>query len=292
MTLLSQVCIIVEVGKNMSEENCDHECEGCDEKNCPSRGKIEKLKPHQLSSFKHVIAVISGKGGVGKSMVTSLLAASLKKAGHSVAVMDADVTGPSIPQAFGLAGYQAVGDEDGIYPGKSKNGVVIMSANLLVDTPTTPIVWRGPMISSLVGQLYSNVIYGEMEYLLIDMPPGTGDVPLTVFQQIPVEGAIVVATPQDLVSMVVEKSVNMAKMMKVKLLGLVENMAYVECPHCHEKIDLFGTGDLSAVAKRYGMPLLDELPIDPALTKLVDQGKVDEYQGDALKGSVSLLEKL
>jgi Mrp family chromosome partitioning ATPase len=276
----------------MSEENCNHECEGCDEEHCPSRGKIEKLKPHSQSSFKKTIAIISGKGGVGKSMVTSLLGASLAAKGHKVAILDADVTGPSIPQAFGLTNYQAVGDEDGIFPGKSEKGIAIMSANLLVDTPATPIVWRGPMISSLVQQMYSNVIYGEMEFLLIDMPPGTGDVPLTVFQQIPIDGVIVVSSPQELVSMVVEKSVNMAKMMKVNLLGLVENMAYATCPHCGEKIDVFGTGDLSAVAKRYDIPLLDELPIDPALAKLVDEGKVESYQGDALKKSVALLEKL
>lgn len=276
----------------MSEENCNHECDGCDEEHCPSRGKIEKLKPHEESSFKKTIAVISGKGGVGKSMVTSLLGASLARKGHKVAILDADVTGPSIPQAFGLAGYQAVGDESGIFPGKTEQGVEIMSANLLVDTPATPIVWRGPMISSLVQQMYSNVIYGEMEFLLIDMPPGTGDVPLTVFQQIPIDGVIVVSSPQELVSMVVEKSVNMAKMMKVNLLGLVENMAYATCPKCGEKIDVFGTDDLSKVAKRYQIPLLDELPIDPSLAKLVDEGKVESYQGDALKKSVALLEKL
>jgi Mrp family chromosome partitioning ATPase len=225
-------------------------------------------------------------------MVTSLLAASLANKGHKVAILDADVTGPSIPQAFGLANYQAVGDEDGIYPGKSKNGLTIMSSNILVDTPTTPIVWRGPMISSLVGQMYSNVIYGEMEFLLIDMPPGTGDVPLTVFQQIPVDGVIVVSSPQELVSMVVEKSVNMAKMMNVNILGLVENMAYVKCPDCGKKIDLFGAGDLNKVAERYGVKLLDEIAIDPALTSLVDKGEADTYKGDALKGSVSLLESL
>jgi Mrp family chromosome partitioning ATPase len=225
-------------------------------------------------------------------MVTSLLGASLARKGHKVAILDADVTGPSIPQAFGLAGYQAVGDESGIFPGKTEQGVEIMSANLFVDTPATPIVWRGPMISSLVQQMYSNVIYGEMEFLLIDMPPGTGDVPLTVFQQIPIDGVIVVSSPQELVSMVVEKSVNMAKMMKVNLLGLVENMAYATCPKCGEKIDVFGTGDLSKVAERYQIPLLDELPIDPSLAKLVDEGKVESYQGDALKKSVALLEKL
>jgi Mrp family chromosome partitioning ATPase len=276
----------------MSEENCNHECDGCDEENCAKRGQIEKLKPHESSSFRKTIAVISGKGGVGKSMVTSLLGTCLAQKGHKVAILDADVTGPSIPQAFGLKDYQAIGDESGIFPGKSKGGIEIMSANLLVDTPSTPIVWRGPMISSLVQQLYSNVIYGEMEYLLIDMPPGTGDVPLTVFQQIPMDGVIVVSSPQELVSMVVEKSVNMAKMMKIPLLGLVENMAYATCPHCGKKIDVFGTGNLEEVAKRYAIPLLDELPIDPSLAHLVDEGKVEDYRGKALEKSVALLEKL
>lgn len=276
----------------MSEENCNHECDGCNEESCPSRGKITKLKPHEGSSFKKSIAIISGKGGVGKSMVTSLLAASLLRKGHKVAILDADVTGPSIPQAFGFAAYEAVGDEDGIFPAKTKKGLEIMSANLLVDSPSTPIVWRGPMISNLVQQLYSNVLYGEMEVLLIDMPPGTGDVPLTVFQQIPIDGVIVVSSPQELVSMVVEKSVNMAKMMNVPLLGLVENMAYAKCPHCGEKIDLFGAGDLKAIAERYAIPLLDELPIDPSLAKLVDEGKVETYEGDALAKSVALIEKL
>lgn len=276
----------------MSEENCNHNCEGCDEEHCASRGKIEKLKPHALSSFKKTIAVISGKGGVGKSMVTSLLAVSLEKQGHKVAILDADVTGPSIPQAFGLNGYQCVGDEDGIFPGKSGKGMPIMSANLLVDSPATPLVWRGPMISSLVQQLYSNVVYGEMEVLLIDMPPGTGDVPLTVFQQIPIDGVIVVSSPQELVSLVVEKSVNMAKMMNVKMLGLVENMAYATCPHCGEKIDIFGSGDLKKVAERYAIPLLDELPIDPSLAHLVDEGKIEDYEGHLLDHSVALIEKM
>lgn len=274
-----------------SEENCDHECEGCNEKDCPSRGKIEKIKPHSETKIGHTIAVISGKGGVGKSMITSLLASSLARSGHKVGLMDADVTGPSIPKYFGIT-EKAVGDEQGIFSCKSRTDIRIMSTNCLLDNEGDPVVWRGPMISSLVGQLYTNVIYGEVEYFLIDMPPGTGDVPLTVFQQIPVDGVIVVASPQDLVSLIVEKSVKMCQMMNIPILGLVENMAYVKCPHCGEKIDVFGGGDLSAVAKRYGTKLLDELPIDPALAKLADAGKIEDYAGEPLKKTLAAIAKL
>ncbi len=276
----------------MNEENCNHECEACEEENCSSRGQIEKLKTHKLTSFKKIIAVISGKGGVGKSLVTSLLAVGLASQGHKVAILDADVTGPSIPEAFGLNGYQAVGDENGIFPAKTKKGLEIISANNLLDNPTAPLVWRGPMISQLVGQLYSQVVFGEMEYLLIDMPPGTGDVPLTVFQQIPINGVVVVSSPQDLVSLVVAKSVNMAKMMNVKVLGLVENMSYVVCPKCGEHIRVFGDKGSMEAAKSLGVPFLDELPLDPALAKLVDEGKVESYAGPYLANTVQAIEKM
>lgn len=216
----------------------------------------------------------------------------LAKKGHQVAVLDADVTGPSIPEAFGLNGYQAVGDENGIFPGKTKKGLEVISANNLLDSPTAPLVWRGPMISQLVGQLYSQVVFGKMEYLLIDMPPGTGDVPLTVFQQIPIDGVIVVSSPQDLVSLVVEKSVNMAKMMDVKVLGLVENMAYVVCPHCGDKIKVFGDKDFAGIAKSFGVPFLDEVPLDPSLTKLIDEGEIESYEGPYLENAVKVIEKM
>jgi len=276
----------------MSEENCNHECEACEAENCASRGKIEKLKTHDLTSFRKTIAIISGKGGVGKSLVTSLLAVGLANQGHKVAILDADVTGPSMPEAFGLNGYQAVGDENGIYPGKTKSGLEIISANNLLDNPTAPLVWRGPMISQLVGQLYSQVVFGEMEYLLIDMPPGTGDVPLTVFQQIPIDGVVVVSSPQDLVSLVVEKSINMAKMMDVKVLGLVENMSYVICPKCGERIKVFGDKDAAGAAKKFGLALLDELPLDPAIAKLVDEGKIESYHGPYLANTIKVIEKM
>ena len=207
------------------QATCDHNCGNCSVENCGSRG-IEKLKPHELSKIKKTIAIISGKGGVGKSLVTTLVAVSLKNKGYKVGILDADVTGPSIPQAFGFKAYLCDGDENGIYPALTKNKMPIISSNLLLENPSAPLVWRGPMISNLVSQLYSQVIFGELDYLLIDMPPGTGDVPLTVFQQIPVDGCIVVSSPQDLVSLVVSKSVNMADEMHIPMLGLIENMAY------------------------------------------------------------------
>jgi Mrp family chromosome partitioning ATPase len=274
----------------MSEENCDHNCEACGEEGCKSR-KIEKLKPHPETKIRKTIAIVSGKGGVGKTMVTSLLGAELSKKGHSVAIMDADVTGPSIPQAFGIKG-QATGDENGIFAMKTKHDLRLMSVNCLLDNASDPVLWRGPLIANLVGQLYTNVIYGEVEYLLIDMPPGTGDVPLTVFQQIPVDGVIIVASPQELVSMIVEKAVNMCKMMKIPLLGLVENMAYVQCPHCGEKIKIYGDDKSAEVAKRYGIPLLDELPIDPILASATDKGEIEEVEKTFLPKAVEKIIKL
>lgn len=271
---------------------CTHDCASCNVEGCGERTPIEKLKPHNLSSFRKIIAVVSGKGGVGKSLVTELLAVSLLNEGKKVAILDADITGPSIPKAFGVETQMAFGTEDGIYPAKSSRGVPIISANLLIDDPTAPIIWRGPMIASLVGQLFSDVVYGEMEYLLIDMPPGTGDVPLTVFQQIPVDGVIIVSSPQELVSMVVEKSVNMCKMMDIKILGLVENMSYVNCPHCDEKIKVFGESGIEEVAKKHEIPVLGEIPIVPSLAKLVDKGEIESYKENYLSKAVKAIESL
>ncbi len=272
------------------KENCTHDCSTCGESECQARGQIQKKKPHEGTSFQKIIAVISGKGGVGKSLVTSLLAVSLKNAGHSVALLDADVTGPSAARAFGVDEMDATGDENGIFPVVTKGGIPLLGANNLLESPTTPIVWRGTLISNLVTQMFTDVCYGEKEVLLIDMPPGTGDVPLTVFQSLPIDGAIVVATPQDLVNEVVAKSINMAKLMKVKLLGIVENMAYITCPHCGEKISVFGHNN-GLLTESTGVPLLDELPIDPKLTKLIDEGKIEEYQGDYLSHAVDAILK-
>jgi len=274
----------------MAEENCNHDCSACGEEGCKSR-QIEKLKPHPQTTIRKTIAIVSGKGGVGKTLVTSLLGAELTKQGHKVAVMDADVTGPSIPQAFGVKG-QASGDDTGIFAMRTKHDLRLMSVNCLLDNASDPVLWRGPLIANLVGQLYSNVIYGEVEYLLIDMPPGTGDVPLTVFQQIPVDGVVIVASPQELVSLIVEKAVNMCKMMKIPLLGLVENMAYVECPHCGDKIKIYGEDKSADIAARYGIPLLDELPFDATLAKATDEGSIEEIRKTYLPKTTEVLAKL
>lgn len=274
----------------MSE--CTHNCETCGVKGCGSR-EIKKLLPNNKSSIKKVIAVMSGKGGVGKSMVTSLIAASLAAKGHTVGILDADVTGPSIPKSFGVEGTQIYGDEEGkIIPAETPNGIKIISANLLTETSTTPIIWRGSLISSMVSQFFTDVVWGDIEYLMIDMPPGTGDVPLTVFQSLPVDGAVVVASPQDLVSMIVEKSVNMAKMMNINILGLVENMAYATCPCCGEKLRIFGNTDFSSISEQYGIDFLAELPIDPTLTAMADAGKMYGYYGDLVEKAVIAIENL
>lgn len=269
--------------------DCNHDCSSCS-KECKER-TIEKLKPHQYSNIKHIYAVISGKGGVGKSLVTSLLASSFNKKGYSVAIIDADVTGPSIPQAFGLKGQRAEGDEAGLYPVSSTHGVRIMSANLMLDDEETPIIWRGTLISSFVQQLFTDVIYGDVDYLFIDMPPGTGDIPLTVFQMIPVDGIIVVSSPQDLVSMVVAKSINMAKMMNIPIVGVAENMAYIKCPNCDEKINVFGDGHFEEDVKRHGLEVLAEIPIDKELAKAVDSGKIEEFETNVMDKLVKTIEE-
>ena len=273
----------------MENNNCDNNCAYCGVEDCPSRSKIEKYKPHPLSSFKKTIAVVSGKGGVGKSLVSELLAVSLRKKGHSVALLDADITGPSVPRAFGLQNEKAAGDESGIFAVKSKSGILTMSAAYLLENEADPVIWRGPMIAGLLGSFYKETIYGECEYLVIDMPPGTGDVPLTVFQSIPVDGILIVASPQELVSVIVEKAVNMAKMMDIKIYGLVENMGYATCPDCGKKLYIFGEGKCEEAAKRYGIPLLDELPIDPKLATAVDEGKIEEVGGDYLNGTLKAI---
>lgn len=272
----------------MSE--CNHNCSECSQGDCESR-KIEKLKPNNHSSFKKTFAVISGKGGVGKSLVTCLLATALNKKGHSVAIIDADVTGPSIPQAFGLKGQLSKQDEEAIYPLISKHGIKIMSANCLLPDPEEPIVWRGPLIAGFVQQLYTDVTYGDVEYLLIDMPPGTGDIPLTVFQMYPVDGIIVVSSPQELVSMVVAKSINMAKMMCVNIVGVAMNMACIKCPKCGENVVVFGNGKYHEEIEKHGLDILSEIPIDPKLASAVDEGKIEEYETTVMDKIVDQLEK-
>ena len=238
---------------------------------------IEKFQLNEGSKVEHVIAVMSGKGGVGKSSVTSLMAVALMEQGLRVGVLDADVTGPSIPKVFGLSGKRAQGTENSILPVETAKGIKVMSINLLVKNDEDPVVWRGPVLSNMVNRFYSEVTWGELDVMLIDMPPGTGDVPLTVMQSVPVDGIVVVSSPQDLVGLIVKKSINMAKMLNTPILGVVENMAYLECPDCGVKHHIFGESKVPAIAKESGLQLLASLPIDPQLAKLSDEGKVELY---------------
>ena len=269
-------------------ENCTHNCETCGE-SCPSReGGFSKEQLKEGCSVKKVIGIVSGKGGVGKSMVTSLLSVILNRRGYHTAILDADVTGPSIPKAFGLHG-RARGTKMGILPVKSKLGTDIMSVNLLLGNETDPVVWRGPVIAGAVKQFWTDVLWNDVDYMFVDMPPGTGDVPLTVFQSLPVDGIIIVTSPQELVSMIVTKAVNMAKMMDVPILGLVENMSYVQCPDCGKKLYIFGEGKTEEAAKAYHIPLLAKMPIDPALAKLTDDGCIEQFEGHWLDGVVETI---
>ncbi len=255
--------------------DCTHDCSSCGEK-CASRDKKSLIKkPHAMSEIKKVIAVVSGKGGVGKSMTCSLLAAAAQNSGKVTAVMDADVTGPSIPRMFGVT-ERASGSDEGIIPVVSDGGVQIMSMNVLLENEAEPVVWRGSLISGTVLQFWTDVIWTGVDIMFIDMPPGTGDVPLTVFQSIPIDGVIVVTTPQDLVGMIVQKAINMAHMMNVPVLGVVENMSYIECPDCGRKIPVFGESAVDALALENGIPAVAKLPLDRALTVAADTGKIED----------------
>lgn len=257
------------------------------EEKVPFKPLPPKYKPNKGSRFHHTIAVISGKGGVGKSLVSALLSQRLERSGKQVALLDADVTGPSAAKAYGVATQQVYGDEENnIYPITTKGGLKLMSSNNLLDDISQPLIWRGPMIAGLVSQMYSDVVYGYVDYLVIDMPPGTGDVPLTVFQSIKVDAVIVVASPQELVKDVVEKSIKMAETMNVKILGLVVNMAYAVCPHCEERLYLYGDVQGERLSEDFGIPFLDEIPIDPSLRYLVDKGEIEAYEGDYLSKSL------
>ena len=261
-------------------ENCNHDCSSCGE-NCESRQQ-SFLKPlHEGAAVGRVIAVVSGKGGVGKSLVTSLLACEMQRRGHRAAVLDADITGPSIPQLFGVH-EGARGGENFILPVETKTGIQMMSMNVLLPKETDPVVWRGPVIAGAVEQFWTDVIWNDVDYMFVDMPPGTGDVPLTVFQSLPVNGLVVVASPQELVSMVVQKAVKMAQMMNIPIVGLVENMSYITCPDCGKKLYPFGEGKTQQAADEYGLPLLARMPIDPELAHLVDQGRIEDFQGNWL----------
>ena len=270
--------------------DCTHDCSSCGE-SCGERTAPQDFRApaNGLSHIGKVIAVVSGKGGVGKSLVTSSLAVAMRRMGKTVGVLDADITGPSIPTAFGVH-TKAEGSELGIYPAETKTGIEIMSLNLLTENETDPVVWRGPVIAGAVKQFWTDVIWGDVDYLFVDMPPGTGDVALNVFQTLPVDGVIIVTSPQDLVGMVVEKAVKMAQMMNIPIVGLVENMSYLACPDCGRKIYLFGEGKTQEAADRYGLPLLAQMPIDPALAALVDAGRIEDFQGSWLSAAADRLE--
>jgi len=243
---------------------------------------------HSLAQIKSVIGVCSGKGGVGKSMVTSVLAVMLAKKGLHVGILDADVTGPSIPKAFGIKG-KIKGSEDGIFPASTHGGIQIVSVNLMLDNTESPVVWRGPVIAGVVKQFWTDVIWDGLDVLLIDMPPGTGDVPLTIFQSIPLDGILIVTTPQELVSMIVKKARNMASMMNVRVFGLIENMSYVVCPGCEDHYELFGKGKTLEAAKEMGIPLLDKMPVDPKIAELCDEGRIEELQTNYLPATTEIL---
>jgi Mrp family chromosome partitioning ATPase len=270
----------------MSE--CTHDCSTCGE-SCGERTEPQSFlkAPNAAARIGKVYGVVSGKGGVGKSMVTSQLAVLTRRLGHKVGILDADVTGPSIPKAFGVH-QRAMGDERGMLPAVTKTGIELISVNLLLDDETDPVIWRGPVIGGVVTQFWTDVVW-DVDYLYVDMPPGTGDVSLSVFQSIPLDGIIVVASPQELVSMVVEKAVKMAEMMNVPIVGLVENMSYLRCPDCGKEIPLFGEGKTLSAAQAHGLPLLSRMPIDPSLAALADSGNIEDFTGDWLTGVVKAL---
>ena len=264
----------------MSE--CTHDCSSCGS-DCSSRTEPQSLleKPNAMSSIGKVIGVVSGKGGVGKSLVTSMLAVTFNRRGFRTAILDADVTGPSIPKAFGVK-EKAHGTEQYIIPAVTKTGIQMISVNLLLDNETDPVVWRGPVIAGTVKQFWTDVIWKDIDCLVVDMPPGTGDVPLTVFQSLPVDGIVIVTSPQELVSMIVEKAVKMAKLMNIPILGIIENMSYFECPDCGKRHSIYGESHIEEIAAQYDIPVLAKLPIDPQLAKLCDQGTIELFEGEWL----------
>ena len=275
-------------------EECTHDCSTCSAA-CASREGSQTREsflvegnPH--SNVKKIIAVVSGKGGVGKSMVTSQLAVAMRRRGGSVAIMDADITGPSIPRAFGLHD-RAMGNDDGLIPSETKTGIGVMSMNLLLENPGDPVVWRGPVIGGVVQQFWKDVCWGDVDYMFVDMPPGTGDVPLTVFQSLPVSGIVIVTSPQELVSVIVEKAVKMAELMEIPILGIVENMSYFMCSSCGEKHFIYGESHLDAIAAAHGVACTARLPIEPKLAAAADNGDIESFEGDWLNGLADAIEK-
>lgn len=270
----------------------NHDCSSCGS-DCSDRNAPQSFlaEPHPMSSIKKIIGVVSGKGGVGKSLVTELLAVGMNRRGKKTGILDADITGPSIPKAFGLD-QKANGNDQGILPATTKTGIDIMSINLLLENTSDPVIWRGPVIAGAVKQFYTDVVWADIDTMFVDMPPGTGDVPLTVFQSLPVDGIIVVTSPQELVSMIVEKAVKMARMMNIPILGIVENMSYAECPDCGRKINVFGESHINEIALSHGLSVLGRLPIDPALAAMVDAGDIENFDKDWLTPALDAIEAL
>ena len=273
----------------MSE--CTHDCSSCSA-SCGDRTQPQSfIEPlNAKSTVKKVIGIVSGKGGVGKSLVTGMLATLFSRKGAKTAIMDADITGPSIPKMFGVGG-RAMGSQDGIIPAVSRNKIKIMSVNLLLENPSDPVIWRGPVIAGVVKQFWTDVIWEDVDYMFVDMPPGTGDVPLTVFQSIPLDGVVIVASPQDLVAMIVNKAVAMANMMNIPIIGVVENMSYVECPDCGKKIFPYGDSHIDAVCEENNIPLLGRIPISPDITHNCDMGLIEDFAGDFLDHAAEVIEK-
>ena len=273
-------------------ENCNGNCGSCAE-SCAEREEQQtdfRERPNEMSHIKKVIAIVSGKGGVGKSSVTSMLAVSMRRLGYRVAILDADITGPSIPKAFGIT-EKASGSDIGIFPIISKTGIRLMSINLLLEHDTDPVIWRGPILGGTVKQFWTDVIWGDIDYLFIDMPPGTGDVPLTVFQSLSVDGIVIVTSPQELVSMIVSKAVKMAEMMHIPVLGVVENMAYFKCPDNDKEYKIFGESHIEEIAEKHHMPILAKVPIDPRISAVCDRGIVELFDGDWIESAVKTLEQ-
>ena len=267
---------------------CSHDCANCSEK-CSKESLLAPANP--ASKVKHVIGVVSGKGGVGKSLVTSMLAVTMQRRGYKAAILDADITGPSIPKAFGLKTASVQGSDIGMFPVLTKTGIEVMSLNLLVDDETKPVVWRGPVIAGTVKQFWSDVVWNDVDYMFVDMPPGTGDVPLTVFQSLPLDGIVIVTSPQELVSMIVEKAVNMASLMDINVLGLVENYSYIVCPDCGKVIRPYGESRISELAANYNTDVLAQLPIDPELASLCDKGVIELFEGEYVERAADIIEK-
>ena len=271
-------------------DGCTHNCSTCSKSDCASKNQIVKEKLNPKSSVKHVIGVVSGKGGVGKSLVTGTLAVLMQRLGYKTAIIDADITGPSIPKMFGV-NADVEGDENGLIAPYTATGIEMISANLLLQDETQPVIWRGPVVAGMVKQFWSDVIWNDIDVMFIDCPPGTGDVPLTVFQSIPLDGIVIVSSPQDLVSMIVSKAVNMASMMNIPVLGLVENMSYAVCPDCGKHIEIYGKSHIDEVANHFGLKVLARIPFDPEFASLCDRGMIEAHVSDALDGAATEIAK-